>query len=71
MTRVHPKTVTDHSKKGAKVATKKKRRPITPKSSKVQSMTVYPPVWKKAMQLAKNDRSRIEVISETDVIVHN
>lgn len=38
-------------------------------NTRVRSVKVHPLVWKRAMQLAKRDARRIEVISSTEVWV--
>lgn len=49
----------------------KKHAPAIRKSSKVRHIKVDPRVWRKSLQLAHRDLTRIEVLSSTEVVVHN
>jgi hypothetical protein len=44
-----------------------RRKPTEP----VTAITVHPEVWTDALRQAGGDASRIEIISETSVVVHN
>lgn len=66
---IHPRTVTDLSKN--RVKTRKASPRTRSKNGKVNHIKVDLRVWKKAVQLAGKEMTRIEVISATDVIVHN
>lgn len=68
---VHEKTV----KAAAKHIENAKRKPRRPAKkstiSRVQALKVHPDVWKVAIDIAKDTPSRIQIISETEVIVWN
>lgn len=64
--RLHSKTVEDHHKH-----IKGKVRGARKAANRVQTMKVDPRVWKKALQIAQGDRSKIIVLSETEVVVTN
>lgn len=50
----------------------RKRAPRSPsKSSRITATQVDLRVWRTALKLSKGDRSRIEVISSSEVVVHN
>jgi len=71
---VAPSTVEDigSGKIVTPVKTKARNTPRnTGKSSKVKHTVVDMRVWKKAMQIAKGNRHRLEVKSATEIIVHN
>lgn len=42
-----------------------------PRSSAVVVTEVHPMVWEAATELCEGDKSRIEIIDETTVVVHN
>lgn len=54
----------------ARLAKKRKGRGEA-KNSRVQSVVIDPRVWQTAMELANGDVTRIQVISETEVLVVN
>jgi hypothetical protein len=68
---VAPKTVTKVSKDEVKAQRNKRKRPTRSRSGKVTSTVIHLAVWKRAMEIAKRDRARIEVIANDCVIVHN
>lgn len=49
----------------------KKHAPAARKNGKVRHIKVDPRVWKKALQLAGRDLSRLQVLSPTEVVVHH
>ena len=49
----------------------KKHAPAARKNGKVRHIKVDPRVWRKALQLAGRDLSRLEVRSSTEVVVHH
>ena len=64
-TRLHHKTVSNHQRH-----TKRKSR-SSARRSKVTHTKVDPRVWKAALSLAGHDRSRLKILSSTEVVVLN
>jgi hypothetical protein len=50
---------------------KRARRPAGPRSSAVEVTRVHPMAWRTALALAGRDRSRLRVLSATEVLVRN
>lgn len=69
-TGVHEKTVKNAAKHTAENAPKRKGRGPS-KSSSVNKITVDPRVWIQAKELAGGDIGRLQVVSDTEVIVNN
>lgn len=42
-----------------------------PRSTRVSTTKVHPPVWRVALRLAEGDGLRIEVVNEREVVVRN
>jgi len=70
--RVHAKTITEFSEgKHGSLTNRKRVHTMGKKVSPVASLTVTNAVWKEALKLAGNDRHRIQVIDEANIIVWN
>lgn len=72
---VHPDTLTRLSQGEldlpAGLRPKRRGTPWRTVRSQGYELRVHPRVWEIAIGLAERDRSRIEVLSPTEVIVHN
>lgn len=63
--RLHPKTCSDHQ------AHVRKKAVTKPTRKKTDTLQMDQRVWKKALEVAGGDRSRIVVRSATEVVVVN
>lgn len=50
---------------------RRRRREVLKRCSEVRSVTVSKKVWRDALRRADGDSTRIQVIDETNVIIHN
>jgi len=67
---IHPRTVTEFSQ-GDIVGPKRERVRSSRSVADNTYVKVHPEVWRLAVKAANNEPWRIEIISETEVYVHN
>jgi hypothetical protein len=68
---VHPATVTEYSEGGHRRGRRAELGKRRPYSTTAETIQVHPEVWKIALARCAGDPRRIEVISATEVEIHN
>lgn len=68
---VHPGTVTEYSRGEHRRGRRKELSDRRPYSTRAQSTQVHAEVWAIAVDSCGGDKRRIEVLSPTEVYIHN
>lgn len=72
--RLHPATLDNAyavAEIQAKIRRSAKRSPTRPRVIRSSTIQVYPDLWRTAWSLCDGDVARIQIVSDTEVIVHN